>query len=203
LRTFKLALPSIVWLAASSAFAAQINHASSGLASPAATITFGEVVLTNGDPITNEYAGYGVTFSSLFYNTQDTSGFGLTPPAIMNFDFTTTFPNFSIFFSTDQTDVAFQLITNPGDSTTITALLNSVVVDTFVGLTDLDGPNSWFGFTGLSPFDEIRFQVSGVGPAGIDTIQLGTAPEVPEPATYTLLGVGLAAIGLRKRLGNR
>ena len=66
--------------------ATQIIASTTGLASPASTITFDEIVLPTFTIVTNQYAGLGVTFSpGLDYSPQ--TGFGNVQGAdVGNFD---------------------------------------------------------------------------------------------------------------------
>src|SRR5271167_1751197 len=59
----------LVCLVASCGIATATNIISSntGLTSPASTITFSEIILPDNTPLTNQYAGLGVTFSGGYY----------------------------------------------------------------------------------------------------------------------------------------
>src|SRR5215471_2843209 len=63
-----------VLLSGPSAQADIISGSTTGLASPATTLTFDEVVLAPGAPVTNQYAAFGVTFSNVFYTPQTGTG---------------------------------------------------------------------------------------------------------------------------------
>jgi hypothetical protein len=179
--------------------ASEINNSATGLTSPTETIDFTEVPLADGTALTNQFAAYGVTFSNLWYSTVYDFGTSIVAPEAANFSIGCPCVNpYSIFFSTPQTDVAFGLVTNSGDNTTITALLGGSVVDSFTATTDLSG--NFFGFTGLSGgFDQIQLstQDNVDGAAVIDTIELGTA--IPEPASWVLLALGTASLAVVRR----
>lgn len=176
-----------------------------GIASPALTITFSELALTANTVVTNQYASFGVTFSpNVFQNPQAVSGphVDATPNSLSNFSFVPdqSIPQFSILFNVDQTAAAFAMITNTGTST-FEAYLNGVLVESFSTTTFSSNINNFYGFTGIT-FDEIRVSVGGSNQRGIfDNLQLGTTSTsaVPEPATVALLGAGLAALRYRRR----
>lgn len=73
------------------------------------------------------------------------------------------------------------------------------VVDSFV----FDGSGTVLpqsGVANLSGTDIVRLEYhDDLELVGIDTLTFDTAPAVPEPATLSLLGVGLAVIGARRR----
>lgn len=182
-----------------------ISGASSGLSSPDVMLTFDEIVLASNGPITNEYSGYGVTFENTYYDVQ---GWSLpTGRHISNFTVGITNPYMGISFTSDVTDVAFQLITNeeynsedPGQ-TTIEAWLDGALISSFVGNTFLYD-QYWFGFTDLM-LDEIRIYPGGWLTVGrLDNLQYNFRPsEVPLPAAFPLFIAGVCGLGfsLRKR----
>ncbi|MBA4065968.1 MAG: hypothetical protein C0501_20065 [Isosphaera sp.] len=182
-----------------------------GIASPAATITFSEVDLPTDTPLTDQFAAFGVTFSNLLYNPQPLILIpNQTAPNAGNFPstFGPAIGNpITIVFTTNQTAAAFSLATNTG-TTTFTALLDGSVVETATAPTVFLSANNFFGFTGIT-FDEIQVTPGGNGNVGlIDNIQLSQAPPpaaapvtAPEPAALTLLGIGAA--GLVGRLRRR
>lgn len=175
-------------LAAAGVLAAPIQN-TSGLASPATTITFDELVFAGGTSITNQYAGLGLTFSpSLRYDSQGAAQFpGITGHYLGNNGPCCDNP-FSILFGGDITAAAFGVATNPA-TTLFEALDDGLVVESFSAPTNFDGStNSFFGFSGVT-FDEIRVTVGGDQQILIDNVQSGS---VPEPTSLALLGLGLA-----------
>jgi hypothetical protein len=182
-------------VACSPVAAGEINSDASGLASPAYTITFDEYSIVQGTPITNQYASLGASFSSgIYFDPQP--GFFPTH-SLGNFGEAEgeTTPIF-IYFTTPQTDAALQFITNPGTST-FTALLGGNVVDSFSASTSTS--LLYYGFTG-ELFDTIQIDVGGENNATLfDNLQLGETGTIPEPATCTLIGVGLAALAFVRR----
>ena len=183
---------------------------STGLPDAPVIITFDELVFPQGTEITNQYASLGVTFSPVtYYNSQgslDGLGIvGISGNYVGNFSATAApSDSFSIIFtfSTPQIKAAFGLATNPG-TTTLTALLDGTVVETFSSSTTYDNPSTAFlGFTGIL-FNEITISTTdayGDHFALVDTIQDCAVP-VAEPATICLLGSGLLGVGwlMRRR----
>jgi hypothetical protein len=157
--------------------------------------------VANGTALTNQYSSLGITFSGLFQQN------GVTFPNIDTFNagnFNPTTNPFLISFTQPQSQAAFSLITNPGQSF-FEALLNNSVVDLFDLETTFDSSNNFYGFTGVT-FDAIRVTAGGSsGRARIDNIQFGTATaqSVPEPFSIigTLVG-GTAALRIRKKLAS-
>jgi hypothetical protein len=195
MRTFGVSIGAVLTVVASAAYAAPLVS-SSGLASPATTITFDEVILGSGTPLTTQYSAFGVKFSGLFYSPQPGTFPGVTGNKAGNFpsiDNPVTTTSFSLLFTADQTDVAFGYATNP-TTTTLTALLDGSVVESFVQSTTSTEPATAFlGFTGVT-FDQILISVSERQLALLDSIQLGTSATVPEPTALALVGSGLAAL---------
>jgi hypothetical protein len=160
-------------------------------------------VLAEEAPVTNQYESYGVRFSpSLFYNTQPIF---FPTASLANFDFLGGLSNpASILFSQDQTAAAFALQTNPG-TTTFTALLDGVVVESFTAastlsaLPDVSQASNFYGFSNIV-FDEIRI-LSNTTFFQIDNLQFA-ALAVPEPSELALFITAMAlALGaaLRRR----
>jgi len=191
----KLASCLIAALAFSNAHAASVQN-TTGIVSPATTITFDEVVLADSSLVTTEYSGLGVTFSSLYYNSQGPATLpGISGNYVGNNVSGPLLNPFSIFFSSDVTSAAFGVATNPGLST-FEAWNGGLFVESFSASTSFDGSTDYyFGFTGIT-FDEIRVSVGGDGQMLIDNLQV-TA--VPEPETYAMLLAGLGLLGFMAR----
>ncbi len=184
-------MSKIIWmicflsLGISGLYATSISN-NFGLTSPTKTITFDEIVFTQGTQISTQYASYGVTFTSgMIYDSQSTASFpGITGHYLGN----GSNPTFSIYFSANQTAAAVGLATNPA-TTTFTALLNGAVVETFSIATTFDNASlGFYGFTGIT-FNELKVSVSS-GAALFDNIEMGVAAPVPEPCTLLLLVFG-------------
>ncbi len=107
-----------------------------------------------------------------------------------------------INFASTMVRVGFDITTNSSDDTTITAYLGASLVgselfDTFGGGTD----GSFAGIEFLGGFDRIvisSLQVTN-GAFSIDNLRFEGGTTVPEPSSFGLLGVGLAALLLRRR----
>lgn len=181
--------------AAGTALATPIQN-TTGLAAPATTITFDEIVFPGGTSITNEFAGLGVTFSpGLRYDSQGPATFpGVTTHYVGN-NLPCCINPFSLLFGGDVTEAAFGVATNPA-TTLFEALDNGAVVESFSAPTHFDGStNYFFGFTGIT-FDEIRVTVGGDNQILIDNVQIGS---VPEPGTLALIGLGLSGLAAARR----
>jgi hypothetical protein len=175
---------------------AQFFNNSTGISSPAETITFSEHSLPQNTSVTTQYSDLGVTFQSMFYNPDpNTFGHDINPPDIGNFKQSVTASNpYSIFFTQAQTSAAFALGSQAG-TTTFTALLNGNVVASGTASTSLPSghANDFYGFSGVL-FDQIRISTSSVDNAAIiDNIQLAAAPNPSGQLTITPAG---AAQGL-------
>jgi hypothetical protein len=166
-----------------------------GLVSPAHTITFEEIILPTGTPVTNQYAGLGVTFTpSMFYDVQPVF---FPTHSVANFDFITVNNPVTLTFNEVLSEAAFAMQTNSGTST-FTALLGGNVVETFTApttlsvLPDLSQSSNFYGFTNIQ-FDELRIQ-SNTTFFQIDNLQFSPAA-VPEPGPVALL-LGSGVIGV-------
>jgi len=209
-RIFAALLSSLVVAAASGGAAAAPIINNFGLSSPAASITFDEIVLPQGTLVSSQYASLGVTFSpNLFFDSQGHAIFpGISGHYLGNFleDSPTTNP-FSILFSSPQTSVAFGLASSQA-ITTFTALRGGVVVESFSEITTYNDPSEgYYGFSGIL-FDEIQVSILNDLSLLIDNIQLNPAPPpappatlaaAPEPASLALMGAAFVALALSRR----
>ena len=211
MRKLAIYLALIVPLLTSGVVLAEAITNDIGLANPEFTLTFDETVFTQGTAITDQFSSFGVTFSpNMYYDSQgpfsgpsvETHYVGNNVSGLVN--------PFSIFFTSPQSAVAFGIATNSA-TTTFTAKLNGVIVESYQSPTYYnDASISFQGFQGIL-FDEIEVLVGGDQQALIDNIQLGQAPVigpmVPVPANapwalvamvLLLLSLGFAAVNRRR-----
>ena len=171
-------------------------------------ITFDEIIFPENSPITNEYAGFGVTFSNSYYDVQ---GWNLpTGHHIANFSPSITYPYLGISFAERVSDASCLFITNkqdistgPPGQTIFQALLDGSIVAQYIADTDLT--ERTFGFSNLR-FNEMRIYPGGSGNYGrLDNLQFTTVPE-PEGsmlARLALISLVLLAASTRKGCGRR
>ncbi|MGA9412634.1 MAG: VPLPA-CTERM sorting domain-containing protein [Roseobacter sp.] len=191
---------NLFWAAASltatlgftTANAAVIDNGATGISGADVTIGFDEVALTDGTPVTNQFAGLGVTFSQAltYNNTVSTrpnfSGAAFSNPAGQAF---------SILFSQTVSSASAAITANSGGAT-YTSLLNGVEVEGFSTSLDL-AENNFYGFTG-SLFDEILIDPDGSTTIAMDNLAYTVAP-VPVPAALPLLLAGIGGLGFMAR----
>jgi len=195
-------------LTITSANAASVIHAASGLISPDKTVDFGIGLFSDSFPITNQFSepisqdgvlfdqGYGYRSAFNFDSLRD--GF------IFNTG-SNTEPG-KIVFEKTVNDAVFSFRSNFTPGTLFTAKLNGVFVADFSGDTDESNiGGNFFGFTGISKFNEIEIDfITGTTVNlnySIDNLQYNFSP-VPIPAALPLfLGAlaGLGGLGFMKR----
>lgn len=180
------------------ASAATVINASSGLSSPDTLVTFSEVTLLEGDPVTDEFSAQGVTFSPALYYT---GAYGSEPNiddiAVHNFGVFPRADPFIINFLSDVSAATFAMVTETGTAE-FTALLNGSVVESFSADTGRTSASNFYGFTNIL-FDQIRVDVDVPGSAMVmDNVAYKVAA-VPVPASFSLLFAGMGAFGLMRR----
>ena len=173
-----VSLEMLLALGATNPAAAPLTNAF-GLLTPQTTITFSEVSLAHGDVLTTQFSALGVTFSGLTYDSLLIPGSGLSTPVASKPASPGVF-TFDIFFTSDVTDAAFQMVGNTGTST-FQAFLDGVLVESFTAFSTVPS-TTYYGFTGIL-FDQIRVSpccpVLGAG-ASIDNLQFTRATTIPE-----------------------
>jgi hypothetical protein len=160
--------------ASSTALAESIDLSEEGLEGPESTITFDEVDIADTAEVTNEFAGFGVTFEpNLFLRVGDHPDWqNIEGPNLRTGD-----PEvnpFSIKFGNALTSAAFVAIAQPPTPTTITAKRNGVEVESFETTVSIDNPDNYFGFEDIT-FDEIEVEYTAATRMRIDNLQLGEA----------------------------
>ena len=205
MRVFGTAIVGIVAAAAltfmpSGAQALPVNDQNTGLAAPDVVVDFGSNSFKPTTIITDEFAGQGVEFGSIYvYQTS-----AIPTPAVAGGHVEAGIPSSgpplapgSIFFTSDVTEAVFSWRTAPG-TTTFEAYLDGALVETFAASTSDDASTGrFYGFTGIV-FDEIRLSISSLNNGfSLDNLQYSTAPvsPIPLPAALPLFGSALGLLG--------
>lgn len=197
----KLRLLAVAALLASATVPSQVDAAvidgsATGLGSPAVVITFDEVALPSGTPVTNQFAAFGLTFSSGIYASPQTGYSNIVGADVGNFPGPVAGPYFNpvtLSFSTLQTAVAFALVSN-NTYYSLEAIRDGVTVASFQTTIGFSSANDFYGFSGVS-FDSIRISAESNDYFLIDNVQLSVAA-VPEPSTWAMMILGLAGLGV-------
>ncbi len=181
---------------AAPAFAAPIIASSNGIAAPAQTITFDELVFPANTLITNQYAALGVTFTSgLRYSPQ--TGFpNITGNTLGNFSPYVAGP-YTLSFSSLQSSAAFAMVSN-SSVYTFQSFLGASLVESFDSVIGASSASNFFGFSG-SNFDSIRITSNSNDSFLIDNLKLSSVGAVPEPTTWMLMLLGMVGIGFSMR----
>jgi hypothetical protein len=175
-----------------------------GLISPADTITFSEVTPAPNTVITTQYQSYGVTFSpNVYYAPIYNQNFGtpnIDPTAsVGNFiQNEPTLPTFSILFNIPVTSASFAVLSQPG-TFQITPMLNGVALDnaqTFTGGLAANFNNNFVGVASLGGITFNQLLISNVNTSDnafvLDNLSFNP---VPEPTSISLIASGLV-VGL-------
>jgi hypothetical protein len=202
-----LAAIGLTLACAAQAQAAQLSTAA-GFGPGDITVTFDEVTLNNGDVVTNQYSGLGVTFSTDTTDPWRGGGTGYSsgyPNFAGNYldNFTGavgTASTYNILFSStvDEAGAYFEFnISSPAAQ--FSAYLNGSLVDTFsYNNVSCCSSAEFIGFTGVQ-FNEIR--VNGITGTHFIMDELHASPSsaVPEPDSLALLLAGAAVVGAWRR----
>ncbi len=142
----------------------------------------------------------GISFGASNYVTNNYSGTypNMTNSVIANFENNTCGPCYdptSFSFAGNLTELAFAFISNE-QTTTFSAFLDGILIESVALLTNFSG--NYVTVSGYL-FDEIRITSVGSNDAYlIDDMQYKSA-QVPEPASWALLGIAIAGFGLFRR----
>ena len=171
--------------------ATPINGAATGLAAPDINIDFDAGALSDGTVVTTQFAG--VTFGT---NFEINSGGAVAQNMLSRFlgDGNGAGPG-SILLDNDAGAVGFFFRTN-ATTTTFTALLDGVLVESFAASTNLTNTSNFYGFTDII-FDEIQISVAAGG-YNLDHFQFNDA-HISEPGSLAVFGLGLVGLGALRR----
>ncbi|HYE03117.1 MAG TPA: hypothetical protein VD963_07765 [Phycisphaerales bacterium] len=191
-------LTALVGLVLPAAARAEFFQNTFGLNNPATVITFDSPTFPRFTFITNQYAGQGVSFTPhIIYDPQLAELPNITGHRLGSFNADGAINPYSIHFTEPQTHFAMALATNTG-TTSFTALLNGVVVESATAPSSTLISNNFYGFANVL-FDQIEvFTMPSGGFNGslIDNFQLGV---VPGPGAAGLLAALGLAHGRRRR----
>jgi hypothetical protein len=175
------------WLSLSPLAAQAIIAQPSGITNPGQVIDFGANVLPNFAPVTTQFAGLTVSGASYFTTGVSNNLVGGFLTQISGGGST----QLRIQFAAPIVELSFvyhQIAS--GTQTTISALLQGVVVDSFSGSWNQAQPNNYFGFTN-TVFDELR--IDFVADFNVDTLAFN--PPLPVASCTLQNGGNVNAVG--------
>jgi len=168
----------------------------SGLLVAHQTQDFESVALPMNAPVSNQFQAQGLLVTNGFGNPDSTNYANMFGNRIGNFQGGIgNLGTMTLDFDSVLSAAAFALVAADEGTATLSAYLQGVLVETASVETSTSDPNNYFGFEGIL-FDRLTMSVESFDNAlMIDNLQTAAANQVPEPASWALVGAALLGLG--------